>query len=347
MIRSMIICLLAASALAFPADTMDGASKPTGGCPGGYAEGAEIERGRLIYVCQGGQVVPKGCIAEDLSRISVGANYDKTQYRLKCQLQSDGSLSFEPTGCLQNGQEHKVDEIWDNGNSFYTCKVDGAGLRIINQGCVDGGKRVNLNEKIEKEDGLYLCNETVNSGSKLVQAGCVKNGKQYNPGDSFEDGTAWFNCTRTGREKVVAKIAGCINGGKRLNDGDRYTENGVFHECIVEGGKATSRASGCAQTDETGNVVERRLGCTWVEGTAPIQYEWECQRDEATGTAKKSQVRCNYKVDGGIYNISPGCYRTMDKTVLGCSKEGESLKLNQYTGTDAEKTAQGAGLHAC
>jgi hypothetical protein len=339
MIRSMIIvCLMAASTMARPADGT------TGGCPGGYAEGAEIERGRLIYICQGGQVVPKGCIAEDLSRISVGANFDKTQYRLKCQLQSDGSLSFEPTGCLQNGQEHKVDEIWDNGNNFYTCKVDGAGLRLINQGCVDGGKRVNLNEKIEKEDGLYLCNATVNSGSKLVQAGCVKNGKQYSAGDSFDDGNAWFNCTRTGREKVTAKIAGCIKDGKRLNDGDRYIDAGVFHECIIEDGKASSRASGCAQTDETGTVVERRLGCTWVEGTAPLQYEWECQRDAATGSAKKVQVRCNYKVDGGVYNIGAGCYRTIEKAAYGCSKQGESLKLDSYPD---EKAAEGAGLHAC
>jgi len=335
MINSMILCLLAASTvLAAPA------TGTLGGCPGGYAEGAEIERGRLIYVCQAGNIVPKGCIAEDLSRISIGANFDKTQYRLKCQLQSDGSFSFEPVGCLQNGQEHKVDETWDNGNNFYTCKQDGAGLRIINVGCVDGGKRVNLNEKVTKADGLYVCNETVNGGSKLILGGCAKDGKTYNPGDSFDDGKAWYNCTRTGREKVSTKIAGCIQGGKRLNDGDRYLDNGVFLECLIENARATNRVVACAQNDG-GTTVERRVGCTWVEGQAPLQYEWECRKDGES--AKKVQVRCNYNVGGGVYQIAPGCYRNIDKGVAGCTA-GETMKLDQYAD---EKAAQSAGLHAC
>jgi len=213
MIRSMIICLLAATtALAFPADS------PAGGCPGGYAEGAEIERGRLIFICQGGQVVPKGCIAEDLSRLSIGGNYDTKQYRKKCQLGSDGQLAFEVTGCIANGQEHKVDETFEDGTNFFVCKTDGAVLKIVNQGCVDGGKRINKKDTVAKDDALFSCDETVNGGSKLVQAGCVKDGKQYKTGDSFEVGKQWFNCTRTGREKVVAKAAGCVANGKRLNE---------------------------------------------------------------------------------------------------------------------------------
>jgi len=56
---SVVLCVLGASAiLAAPADPT-GAAGSSGGCPGGYAEGAEIERGRLVYTCQGGRVVPK------------------------------------------------------------------------------------------------------------------------------------------------------------------------------------------------------------------------------------------------------------------------------------------------
>jgi len=341
MIGSMIVCLLAATtALAFPADS------PAGGCPGGYAEGAEIERGRLVYVCQGGQVVPKGCIAEDLSRLSIGGNYDTKQYRKKCQLGSDGQLSFELTGCLSNGQEHKVDETFEDGTNFFVCKRDGAVLQVVNQGCVDGGKRINKKDTVAKDDALYSCDETVNGGSKLVQAGCVKDGKQYKAGDAFEVGKLWFNCTRTGREKVVAKAAGCVANGKRLNDGDRYFENDVNYECTIEGGKSDVRAIGCVQTDG-GAVVERRLGCTWVEGTAPFQYEWTCKHDVAANTATKVQVRCNYNVGGGVYNIDPGCYRVVDKAAFGCVASGNKLNLQSFQGENAEQSASGAGLHAC
>jgi len=342
MIRSIVLCLLAASAYAFPADT-----PAAGGCPGGYAEGAEIERGRLIFVCQGGQVVPKGCIAEDLSRLSIGGNYDTKQYRKKCQLGSDGQLSYDLTGCLANGAEHKVDETFEDGNNFYVCKTDGAALKVVNQGCVDGGKRINIKDTVAKDDALYSCDETVNGGSKLVQAGCVKDGKQYKAGDSFEVDKYWFNCTRTGRETVKAKAAGCVNNGKRLNDGDRYFDNDVIYECTIDADKTGVRTTGCVQKDEAGGVVERRLGCTWVEGTEPFQYEWTCKHDEVANSAKKVQVRCNYKVGGGVYNIDPGCYRTVDKAAFGCVQQGEKLNLQSFQGDNAEQSAQGAGLHAC
>lgn len=342
MMKSIVLCLLAAStAFAFPADT-----PAAGGCPGGYAEGAEIERGRLIFVCQGGQVVPKGCIAEDLSRLSIGGNFDTKQYRKKCQLGSDGQLAYELTGCVLSGAEHKIDETFEDSNNFYACKSDGAVLKIVNQGCVDGGKRVNIKDTISKDDAMYSCDETVNGGSKLVQAGCVKDGKQYKVGDAFEVGKYWFNCTRTGREKVVAKPAGCVNAGKRLNDGDRYFDKDVIYECTIDGEKTDVRTTGCVQTDG-GSTVERRLGCTWVEGTAPIQYEWTCKHDASGNTATKVQVRCNYNVGGGVYNIDPGCFRMVDKTAQGCAQEGGVLTIKSFTGENAEQSASGAGLHAC
>lgn len=341
MFRSILLCMLAASAaFAFPADT-----PAAGGCPGGYAEGAEIERGRLVFVCQGGQVVPKGCIAEDLSRLSIGGNYDTKQYRKKCQLKGS-DLSYELVGCLANGQEHKVDETWEDGNNFYTCKTDGATLKVMNQGCVDGGKRVNKKDTVTKDDALYTCEETVNGGSKLVQSGCVKDGKSVQVGDSFESGKAWYTCTRIGREKVTAKISGCVANGKRLNDGDRYPDGDVIYECNADSDKQENRAIACVQ-NEGGAVVERRLGCTWVEGAEPFQYEWACQHDAAANSAKKVQVRCNYKVGGGVYNIDPGCYRVVDKAAFGCVQSGTSLKLQSFQGDNAEQSASGAGLHAC
>ena len=345
MIRTTILCLLVASvALAFPADSEKQDSPPArksggaGDCPGGYAEGAEIERGRLVFVCQGGQVVPKGCIAEDLSRLSVGSNYDTKVYRKACRLGSDGQLAYELVGCVANGQEQKVDSTWDDGKNFYTCKSDGSSLKIINQGCVEGGKRINLKEKVAKDDAVYTCEEAPNGGSKLTKAGCVKDGKQYNAGDSFEVGKTWFNCTKSGRENVQAKAAGCVASGKRLNDGDRYTENNVILECIVEAGAAATRVVACVQ--EGG--IERRVGCTWSEGAAPNLIEFQCQKDGET--AKKVALRCMYTVSGGAYSVEPGCFRQADKGFIGCSGKADSLTLSTFAD---EKAAAGASLHAC
>lgn len=340
--RSLIICLLAiGSALAMPADVAEN----KGGCPGGYAEGAEIERGRLVYVCQGGQVVPKACIAEDLSRIAVGSNYDNGKYRRACKVEGD-SLTFEATGCLSNGQEHKVGDTWGDADGVFTCKQNPDGsLTATSTGCSDGGKNVNEKEKVAKDTTLFECQAAQNGKFKLVPVGCVQDGKQYKAGDSFESGDTWYNCTRIGREKVVAKAAGCVQGGKRLNDGDRFNDGEVFRECRIDAGKMSLVIVACAQKDASGTVVERRLGCTWTEGDAPFQYEWTCA-DEG-GKAVKKQVRCNYNVGGGTYQIETGCYRAVDKGVAGCLVQPGGMKLQLFEGDKADGAAQGAGLKAC
>jgi hypothetical protein len=318
-----------------------------GDCPDGSPNGAQLERGRFFYECRDGNIVPKGCMTDELKKIDIGSSFDKKNFRLTCTLGSDNLLALEATACLHQGQEHKVDSQWEDSANFYVCKRDGKDLRTVNQGCIDQGKRVNLNEKINKDDSVMVCNETVNNGAKLLPAGCVKEGREYNVGDSFEVGTFWFTCTRYGREKVVAKPAGCVNNGKRLNDGDRFFDQDVIHECRIDADKQEVITTGCVQRDEKGEIVERRLGCTWVEGQAPFQYELACQKDEANKSAKKVQVRCNYNAGGGVYNIEPGCFRTIEKAAFGCQKDGSGLKLQSFQGDNAEQAAQGAGLHAC
>jgi len=318
-----------------------------GDCPDGSPNGAQLERGRFFYECRDGNIVPKGCMTEDLKHIDIGQTADKKTYRLKCVLGSDSLLSFEPVACLFQGSEHKIDEQWEDGTNFYTCKQNGRDLRTINSGCIDQGKRIALNEKITKDDFVMACNETVNNGARLMPVGCVKDGNQYNVGDSFEVGKFWFNCTRIGREKVVVKSLGCLNNGKRLNDGDRFFENDVIYECTIDANKNDVRTMGCVQRDEKNEIVERRLGCTWVEGTAPFQYELACQHDATTNSAKKVPVRCNYNVGGGVYNIDPGCYRLVDKAAFGCLQDGSNLKLQSFQGDNAEQSASSAGLHAC
>jgi len=342
---SLVLCMLMAFSGQIFGAPLDGSN---GDCPGGLANGAQLERGRFIYECRNGNIVPKACMSDDLKQIAVGSTSDKKAYRQQCVVGSDGSLTLEAKACLHQNSEHKVDEQWEDGSNFYTCKKgDNNDLKVVNSGCVDQGKRVALNDKVTKDDYVFVCNETVNNGARLMPNGCVKEGKTFNVGDSFESGKYWFTCTRTGREKVALKASGCVNNGKRLNDGDRFFDNDVIFECTIDNDKTDVRTIGCAQRDEKGGIVERRLDCTWVEGQEPFQYEWSCQRDDANKSAKKIQVRCNYKVGGGVYNIDPGCYRVIDKAAFGCSKEGSSLKLQSFQGANAEQSAASAGLHAC
>lgn len=330
---------------------LDTSASDLGDCPDGSPNGAQIERGRFFYECRDGNIVPTGCMTDELKHITIGQTSDKKHYRVQCKLGSDSMLTMEAVACLHQGQEHRLDEQWEDGQNYYTCKKDGTGLRPINTGCLDQGKRVALNEKVTKDEFVMVCNETVNNGARLMPVGCVKEGRQYNVGESFEIGKFYYNCKRTGSEKVAVKISGCVNNvGKRLNDGDRFFDNDVIYECAIDStttSKSELRTVGCVQRDEKGEVVERRLGCTWVEGNEPFQYELACQHDASTNSAKKVPVRCNYKVGGGVYNIDPGCYRVIDKAAFGCIKESSSLKLQSFQGDNAEKAATGAGLHAC
>lgn len=340
-----LIAFLALAAVAAFVDLSSSAPVSALDCPGNIENGGILERGRYFYECRDGAIVPMGCVNDDLKKMDIGATFDRKLYRLKCQLNSAGDLEYAPVSCLFNGADHKIDEQWEDGNNFYVCKkTETAELHSVNLGCIDQGKRVPLNEKVSKDDFVFVCNATVNNGAHLMPVQCVKEGRQYSEGESFEVGKFWYTCIRTGREKLSVKSSGCVNGGRRLNDGDRYTENDVIFECTIEGsGKNEIRVVAC----QSEGSVERKLGCTWVEGQAPFQYEWRCEHDPATNLAKKVQVRCNYNLGGGNYNIEAGCYRLVDKAAFGCLKDGATLKLQSFQGTNAEQTATSAGLRAC
>lgn len=340
---SLALFMLAITGHALGA-TLDRSAKD-GECADGSPNGAQIERGPFIYECRNGEIVPKACITDELKPLAIGSTTDKKVYRLKCLENADKTMTLEPIACLLNGAEHKIDETFEDGANFYNCKRDGKVLRLVNLGCVDNGKRVNLNDEMVKDEFVMLCNGTVNNGARLMPSGCVKDGKQYKVGDSFEVEQFFFTCTRIGRERVALKAAGCVASGKRLNDGDRFVDNEIIKECRIDDGKAHFQTVACAQRDQSGAVVERRLGCTWVEGQAPFQYEVQCQAD--ADSAKKVPIKCNYDVDGGVYNIEPGCFRVIEKSAFGCLKEGSNLKLQSFQGEKAQEAAASSGLRAC
>lgn len=327
--------LLALTSAAFAAP-LDNANKD-GNCQGLGANGAVIDSGYVTFLCKDGKLYPKGCVTREQKRVDIGQTVDYRQSRLSCQL--NGQLpTLVLKACVQNGQEQAFGSTFNDDKATYTCEQGTDEAKVTTIGCVDSGKQVKYDEKVTKEDGVYVCDK---SGNRLVKTGCVNNGRQYSLGDSYDEGTAWFNCTRTG-----PKASGCISNGKRLNDGDRYFENDVIFECYIEANKPAPRVAGCVQ-HEGGSTVERKLDCFWVEGQEPFQYEYTCKKSGDGKSATKVQQRCNYRVSKGVYTIEPGCYRIIDKSAFGCVKNGETMTLQSFQGDNAEQSATGAGLHIC
>jgi len=324
---------LAATAFSAPADNTKSFN-----CQGLGENGALIDSGYVYFLCQDGQLVPKGCVTREQKRVEIGQTVDYRQSRLSCDLNGKQLPSLTPKACVSQGQEHAFGSNFNDDKAMYTCEQGTDEAKITAVGCADAGKAVKYSEKVTKEDGVYVCDQ---ASGRLVKSGCVKDGKEFNLGDSFDVGSTWYNCTRGG-----PKASGCVNNGKRLNDGDRYHDNDIIYECFIENEKNAVRVAGCVQQDNS-NIVERRLGCFWVEGPEPLQYEWTCKKSADGLTASKEQVRCQYRVSKGVYSIEPGCYRQIDKAVFGCVKNGQTLNLQSFQGDDAEKAASGAGLHAC
>jgi len=72
-------------------------------CPGGYSHGTQMDIGRYWYECRDGQVIPKGCLAEDGHRVEIDATFDNAKYRMQCVLGSDGFLTVVYKACMLQG----------------------------------------------------------------------------------------------------------------------------------------------------------------------------------------------------------------------------------------------------
>lgn len=327
--------LIAVLFLAYSVCADDATPRPKR-CPGGYAEGTQVELGRYWYECREGQLVPKGCLNDEGRRVEIYGTFDSSNksYRLQCIVDPSGYLAFVYKSCLYNNQEHQPGDTWEDDKYYYTCTREGDYLRVKPAGCMDQGKRVGLNERVTKGDFVYQCKQSINGTCSMCPVACNKNGREYAIGDTFELDDYLFTCTNKDKQGPIAiKCIGCLNKEKqRLKDGDRFFKDDVVYECAVRDNEAGVRPVGCVQRSDNGALVERRLGCYWVEGNAntPYQYEMTCKHDKDLKTAVKVQNRCIYKVTQGTYTLDPGCYQIVEKTAIACKKESSSLSLKAY-----------------
>lgn len=322
-----------------------------GGCPGGYSEGTTIDIGSYWYECHNGVVVPKGCLTEDHARIDIQETYDYQGYRRQCVIDAQSQLTLIYKSCVYQGREYQIGAQWDDGKSYFTCSKPQSTtnfLRIESSGCLDQNRKIDFDEKIVKDEIVYKCQKNSNGIPTLTPWGCAgKDGRQYATGESFDYGQFWYMCTANG-DKVYTKCVGCLHEQRRLSSNDRYVDNDVIYECYVDDENTEVRPSGCVQRSENGAKIERRLGCFWIEGSPPYQYQMTCKHDKDSKMALKVVTKCVYKVTQGSYVVEPGCYAIADRTAIGCVRDSsDQVNIRSFQVDDNGQVNAPSGLRQC
>lgn len=309
-------------------------------CPGGYSHGTRMDIGRYWYECQNGQVIPKGCVAEDGHRVDVDSTFDTATYRMQCVMGPDGFLTVTYKACMLQGSGHDVGSQWDDGVAFYNCMKEGNNVRVTMLGCIDQGNPLKFDERVAKGDFIYQCKKVTDGTPKLNKVGCIHEGRKYNIGETYEGPKFWYTCTDSG-----SKIVGCMYESHRLQEGDHFTKDDMMYSCKVNGENTDFEAFACIQKDESGASIERKVDCSWVEGRGSEAYEYTCKADNSNKVTRV-QTQCVYKSSQGTFKLQPGCSTLAESIGVGCRQDSSSGKLQIET-FSADKINQMSGLRRC
>jgi len=291
--------------------------------------------GRYWYECRDGQMVPKGCLTDDNAQVNVDDTYNTKDAQMKCVLGSDGFLTIVYKACFSQGGARDVGSQWDDGTAFYTCVREGSNVRTIMLGCVDQGRPLKLDERVAKSEFIYQCKRSTDGTPKLNKVGCVYEGRKYNIGESIEAAEFWYTCTSSG-----VTVVGCMYESHRLQDGDRYTKGDIMYACRVTIGSAKVEPFACLARSDSGDAIERKVGCFWVEG----DFEYTCKSVSADKVVK-TKTQCFYSSQQGKFKVAPGCVQVAQTVAVGCLDLGSNdLKMETYP---ADQVGNLPGLRRC
>jgi len=308
-------------------------------CPGGYTDGTQMDIGRYWYECRDGQVIPKGCLADDGHRVDIDATFDTGKYRMQCVRGQDGYLTLTYKACIFEGAEHDVGSQWDDGVAFFTCVKEGENVRVITLGCQDQNKPLKLDERVAKGDFIYQCKKATDGTPRMNKVGCVHEGRKYNIGETYEGPKFWYTCTDSG-----SKIVGCMYESHRLRSGDHFTKDDMMYSCKVDDDRTEFVPFACLQREENGAAIERKVDCSWVEGHGSEAYEYTCKAD--SGKVAKVQTQCVYRAPQGVLKLKPGCVQLAETVAVGCRQDTGSGRLQIET-FSADQIDNLSGLRKC
>lgn len=141
------------------------AAAPTN-CPGGAKEGETLERGRTWYECKEGQLMEKGCLSEQKKRLNAGETFRNGGYVFECFKDDSGRFNTRPKGCVtEQDKEVMPNDTWQDDNYWYKCTMDGDRPKVSVEGCIDDGKRLNMEESVKKGDLVYVCKRNANGNT--------------------------------------------------------------------------------------------------------------------------------------------------------------------------------------
>jgi len=172
------------------------------------------------------------------------------------------------------------------------------------------------------------------------KVGCVFDGRKFNIGETYEGPKFWYTCTDSG-----SKIVGCMYETHRLRDGDHFTKDDMMYTCKVNEEHTNFEPFACLQREENGASIERRVGCSWVEGKGAEAYEYTCKVDNSQKIAKM-QTQCVYRAPQGTFKLQPGCVTLADSIAVGCLLDSNSGNLRIET-FGADKIGRLPGLRQC
>jgi len=312
-------------------------------CPGGASQGQEVVSGAYYYKCDGGNLVPAGCLDDSSTKVPIGATFISGGSVQKTCVSDGTHLTIKCTACVSEGKVVAAGQTVDTQSVYFTCVQNGEALDLQVTGCIINGKRVAVGEKTTQDDQLLICQRTTNKEAGPVAAGCVHNGQQIDIGSQFDDQTAFYHCKKDGNA-AKAQAVGCVNDGKHIYDLDIYQKGDNFYRCRVQDTTVSADLWGCAL--KSGSTVEpKSIACTWDTGSDPINYVNCCIKkgDQAVIT----QLYCLYTYRGGRIQVDEGCFRIFDKTAAGCKRQSDgTLKMDTWDASDVSNTLA-AGLHQC
>lgn len=142
------------------------AAMPTS-CPGGTKEGETSERGRSWYECKAGQLTEMGCLSEQKKRLQAGETFRNGGYVFECYKDDTGRFNSRAKGCVseQDNKDYMPNDTWQDENYWYKCTMVAERPTITVEGCIDGGKRVNVEESVKKGDLIYACKHNANGNT--------------------------------------------------------------------------------------------------------------------------------------------------------------------------------------
>jgi len=302
-------------------------------CPGGIADGQDEVRGIYYYKCSAGTRKNGGCVGSDGSKVPVGGTFIYQDSQCRCVEGSDGKLTTEYVGCVEGGQAKPVDTEWVSSSTVYRCVKDSnaASKKVI--GCAGEGGKTKIGGLVIKGDDVYTCKEGRSGGADLKKAGCAKQGQAYLVGKTYSGSRVWYVCTDHG-----AIPMGCMYQGQQMKDGDHYNDykTNVAQACKVDGANTGFKPFACIGPENV-PVVDRRPGCSWSEDG----FTYTCKQQGES--LVKAQTSCIHSVQGGSFNVNPGCYIRAGDSYFGCSGS-DHLTKNTYS---SESQASAAGLSKC